>query len=317
MQPSHNSGLPPLIFAENLSRRRKFARRAAWASIAALLGVGAYRYSYPEIRKQADLLASLPGLQQSAAAVQQRIRAAEDRLVALSAGQDGMAARMTKLESRVTAGLQAARKQTQEMVAQAQQRIEVENAGRVDALQARLRVVEASQEAEQARLLQLQNEVSAAREQLARQSQQVLSLQQETGRQLDGVNRQVARLDRDVDRDRRNLSSLSAKVERKRIDFEVTKNHSREVAPGVTLEVTGIDVAYRKVDGWIWLMSDRRTVWVRQQSVQRPVVFYTKDDNRPRELVITHVSKNSVAGYLLAPALTFNGSSQDAVAALQ
>ncbi len=96
------------------------------------------------------------------------------------------------------------------------------------------------------------------------------------------MNRQVARLDRDVDRDRRNLSSLSAKVERKRIDFEVTKNHSREVAPGVTLEVTGIDVAYRKVDGWIWLMSDRRTVWVRQQSVQRPVVFYTKDDNRPR-----------------------------------
>ncbi|HZS51493.1 MAG TPA: hypothetical protein VFA54_11565 [Bryobacterales bacterium] len=317
MQPSRNPGLPPLIFAENPSRRKKFIRGAAWASIAALLGVGAYRYSFPEIRKQADLLARLPGLQQSAAAAQQRIRAAEDRLAALSADQDGVAARVTRLESRVTANLQTARKQTQEIVAQAQQHIEAEHAGRMDALQARLGVVEASQGEEQTRLVQLQNEVSAAREQIARQSQQIAFLQQETGRQLDGVSRQVARLDRDADRERRNLGSLSAKVERKRIDFEIAKNHSREVAPGVTIEVTRIDVGYRKFDGWIWLLPDRRTVWVRQQSAQRPVIFYTKDDNRPRELVITHVTKNSVAGYLLAPAPGYDGSSPDAIAALQ
>ena len=66
--------------------------------------------------------------------------------------------------------------------------------------------------------------------------------------------------------------------------------------------MTGTNTAYRRVNGWLWLMPDRRTVWIRGQNVQQPVIFYTQEDPRLRELVITHVTKNSVAGYVLLPA---------------
>jgi hypothetical protein len=49
-------------------------------------------------------------------------------------------------------------------------------------------------------------------------------------------------------------------------------------------------------------MPDRRTIWLRGQGAQEPVVFYGTRDGKRRELVITNVAKNSVSGYLILPA---------------
>ena len=48
-------------------------------------------------------------------------------------------------------------------------------------------------------------------------------------------------------------------------------------------------------------MPDRRTVRLRDQSVQEPLVFYGYQDGKRRELVITHVAESSVTGYLRFP----------------
>lgn len=294
--------LPPLNFREDPGSGGKWLRRSAVVVLLALLGFGGYKYGRPMLEQHRDLLSSVPHLEESFAAVDQRVKAAEDKLQSLAADRDGFATRMAKLEKKVSLNLQSARKQTQELIAQAQQRMQAEMDRRSQAVDARLSSIESGQEAENLRLAKLQSELANAREQISSQSRQISVLQQETGRNMDQVGRHLARLDGENQQDRRNLDSVSAQVERKRIDFEASKNHLSELAPGVELEITHTDVANRRVDGWLWLLPDRRTVWVRRQSSQSPVVFYTKDDNRPRELVITHVTKNSVVGYLLGPA---------------
>ncbi len=85
------------------------------------------------------------------------------------------------------------------------------------------------------------------------------------------------------------------------VTFEVSKDHSTQVSPGISLGVTGIERGHLRVNGWIWVMPDRRTIWLREQSAREPVIFYGHRDGKPRELVITTVAANSVRGYVLVP----------------
>jgi sortase A len=81
--------------------------------------------------------------------------------------------------------------------------------------------------------------------------------------------------------------------------FDIRKGHSQEIAPGISLGVTDTDTRTGSVYGWMWLRADRRTILVRDQPADEPVVFYT--DGQRRELRFTSVSENWVAGRLSAP----------------
>jgi sortase A len=87
----------------------------------------------------------------------------------------------------------------------------------------------------------------------------------------------------------------------KRVAFEVSKAHSLQVSPGISLGLTGITPSHFRVSGWIWVMPDRRTIWLRDHSAREPVIFYGYLDGKQRELLITSVTTNSVKGYFLLP----------------
>jgi sortase A len=87
----------------------------------------------------------------------------------------------------------------------------------------------------------------------------------------------------------------------RKVTFSVSANHSRELAPGISLGLTRTDVAGHRVDGWIWVMPDRKTIWLREQNAHQPLIFYGAQDGRRRELVITTVTRNSIGGYLILP----------------
>jgi sortase A len=78
--------------------------------------------------------------------------------------------------------------------------------------------------------------------------------------------------------------------------FSVGKNHSGQLAPGISLGVTDTDTARRRVNGWLWLMPDRRTIWLRNHDAHEPLIFYRA--GKRRELRITVVSESGVTGYL-------------------
>jgi sortase A len=84
----------------------------------------------------------------------------------------------------------------------------------------------------------------------------------------------------------------------KRVPFEVAMNHSRQLTPGISIGLTGADATRKTVDGWMWVMPERRTIWLHGQSARQPIVIYGADGER-REVVIDSVTRNSMRGYLV------------------
>jgi hypothetical protein len=99
-----------------------------------------------------------------------------------------------------------------------------------------------------------------------------------------------------------NTKLLADTVNRNRIDFEVSRNKTQEVAPGIFLTVRDTNVERQQINGWLQISADGRTVWLRDQSAQKAMIFTTKHDERSHELIFTRVGKQGVAGYLLIPA---------------
>jgi LPXTG-site transpeptidase (sortase) family protein len=81
------------------------------------------------------------------------------------------------------------------------------------------------------------------------------------------------------------------------IAFNVSEQHSRELVPGkIWFGLSSADPAGRRVTGWLWVMPDRRTIWLRDVDTRQPMFFY--QDGEKRELVITSVARTSAKGYL-------------------
>jgi len=290
---------------EEDERRHNFRIKVVWGTILALLAVaGAVWYAYPsvsfnQLASVKDALTTGGGTQlaeirNALAGGGKRLDAAEAKLNDLANNWDGMKLRMAIFESQLNSRFQAARQQTRELIMNQQRRMQAQLDERIQGVRTRLDRVEAGQESQQARVSRLEQELADARQENARQ---VTVLQQDRDRALN----QIADLDRREEDDNRELTTVHTQIDRRRVDFEAGIHHSRELVPGITLQVDHTSVGYQRFDGWVFLMPDRRTIWVHDQSVQRPLEFYSREDGRSRELVITRVTKYSVVGYVVLP----------------
>ena len=88
----------------------------------------------------------------------------------------------------------------------------------------------------------------------------------------------------------------------RKVSFQVLQNHSRVLVPGVSFGLSRADARRQRVDAWMWIAPERRTIWLRNQPAHAPEVFYGHQDGRKREVVITSITSSSVSGYLLLPA---------------
>jgi sortase A len=78
--------------------------------------------------------------------------------------------------------------------------------------------------------------------------------------------------------------------------FYVSKQHSRQLAPGISIGVDATDADSHLVKGWLWVMPDRHTIWLKNQAAHEPLVFYQNGERR--ELMITRVTGDAITGYL-------------------
>ncbi len=263
--------------------RRSRSTTALWGAVVALTValVGLAGYGILTLQKHNIQLAELPSLQESLSLLGERLDATEAKLRTWAADWDALEVRLDKLNRKIAYNRELARKQAQDLVAQAQERMEAELAERDQTIDARFSLLESGQEAERTRLARLGEEIANVRRQ--------------TGHDLGALHQQMARGER-------NLDALARQLERRRVDFELAKEQTSELAPGVSLRITKTDRRFQRVKGWLWLMPDRRTLWLRELGVQQPLVFYHKGSDQPNELVITRVAKDAVIGYLLLPA---------------
>jgi len=137
---------------------------------------------------------------------------------------------------------------------------------------------------------------------------EVRIMRKDYGDQIDQVQREnanrtgsISSIDRKLNSNSSELHLLSDSVNRDRVDFEVVHNQTEEVAPGIFLTVRDTDVEHQRINGWLQIAEDGRTVVIRDQGAQKVMAFNTRGDSRSRELVFTFIGKNGVAGYMLIP----------------
>jgi len=268
---------------EYRARGKSIALWVTVVALAAVLGALVY-YGYRTAKTQDFRITQVFGNQGALTRLGQRADAAESKLQALTGDWQGMGQRVTKLEGRVATNVKETRRYAETLTQQLHQQITAEMDARTSTLDARLRQVESEQTAERAQMAKveanLKQDISAARE--------------ENGRDLSSVRQQE-------ESNTRGVTALSQKLDRQRINFELTKGQTRELAPGITLQIRGTNVAHRRYHGALTLAQAHQTVWLRDQSADEPVRFLHKDGEEPYELVVTDVTKKAVAGYLLAP----------------
>jgi len=98
------------------------------------------------------------------------------------------------------------------------------------------------------------------------------------------------------------------RVDRKRIDFEVSSDQAKEVAPNLYITVSRADAGKQEIDATLKLGEDAGYVTVRGQGIRKPVLLHIPGESRPIELVFTQISRNGASGYLMMSRPRTNGS---------
>jgi len=281
--------------AEELEQdcRSRARSTPVWAMVVLLTAglLGATWFGYRALQGHNDLLAEIPKLEEVLGAVSKRVDATEETVRTWTAKWETVGARMGKIEKQVSGNLAAARKYAQEQANETYARLLSEMDNRTEWIQARLNRFETDQQANRARFAQLEEEIGDVRRET---TQLIARAQQENGRAMGNLRTEI-------NQNRDDLDTLARRLDRQRVDFEVAKNRNQELFRGVSLTVKKTNVSYQRVEGWVQLVPDGRTLWVRGQGIQQPLIFYTQQDTRPYELVFTRVTKDAALGYLMVP----------------
>ena len=277
--------------------------RVRWIVIMLLLlaMIGLGWFFYPTLIQTPAVLAQLPGLQKSFGEMGSRVAATEAKVQDWVGSQHEIQQRVADLQKETEARFRYARKQASDLRAELYKRIHGEVLAQTQVLETKVAALEAKSDADQAVIAKLETDLAALREESGKQAAQLENVHSQIDR--DGATRdqQIATLNTQVGQEGRDVEDLNKKLAVKRVDFEVTRNHTRDLGDGISLGITGTDVSHRRVTGWMWVMPERRTIWLRGQGANQPVVFYGTHDGKRKELVITNVTRDSISGYLLLP----------------
>jgi len=288
---------------ESSRRGHRFLGVTLVLVIAALAGLA--WYGYPALQKHESAIAKLTGIQPAMDALDNKIKDTGSQLKSLVGSQEDMRRQIDRMRGELRTRLETAGKQTSEATAGVVRRVEAELDARMNGLQERVASLESSRDTDRvqmaAQIASLKNELNQVRGEVTRQAEQIEAARRESEGSVARTDQQISRLVDSEQRDRKDVNQIAGSLATERVGFEVSKGHSRQLAPGISLGLTATDVLHRRVSGWMWIMPERRTIWLRQQSVQVPVVFYGMADGKKHELVITQVAPNSVAGYVILP----------------
>src|SRR6266568_3011383 len=249
-------------------------------------------YNFPTLQTDYQSLSQFPATKELVKTLGQQESATEAQLRELMGNWDGLQTRLATLDHKVGSGLAAARKHSEELIAQARGQFEQELNDRTQAMNARVDGVESEQ-------AETRKELAQAKDQLQKE---VATLREQVGQRQDNTDQAVRDIQDQVGQGQKGLNSLAQEVHRQRVDFEVSENRSVELAPGVSLTVLKTNVSYQSFDGFLSLTNEGRTVWLSNVGISKAIGFYpTKQAHRSFDLVVTTISRKGVVGYLMVP----------------
>jgi prefoldin subunit 5 len=286
-----------------LRTRRRHRVLSGICAILALMIAGAAWYAYPILKRHDSSLVQLVNTQQALDKIDKSLQGQRSNVAEWSKDHQQLRDEVTRLGREMRSRIEAARKDTGQTGENLLHEVQAQIERQIETMKSRVAALESSRDADKAQIAKLQAQLGQVRDEVSEQTRQLsaVSRQIENQNREAGTESRLASLQESEQRDRESVEAINNRLAVRRIDFEVTKGYTRELAPGISLGITRTDVAFRRVSGWMWVLPDRRTIWLRQQGAQEPVDFYGYTDGKKRELVITSVTKRFVAGYLLLP----------------
>ena len=281
-------------------RRRQHFLTAGWVVVVLALAGGAW-YAYPTLVRHNAAVEQFAGVHKTVDAIGDQMKQADAKLDNWAADQQNLRDQMAKLSQRIQARMEGAAKQAQELSTALYQRTQAQIEERIAGVQTRLSRLEAARDAEQNQVAELRSELSRTQSELSQQAGQIAAVRNQVEAGGATRDREFAKLQANEESNHRDVGAIEHQLAVHRVNFEVGRNHSTELAEGVQLGITGTDVTHRYVTGWMWVMPDRRTIWLKNQNANQPVTYYGYTDGKKRELVITNVTHDSAVGYLLLP----------------
>jgi hypothetical protein len=269
-----------------------------WTALAvlAVAMVVAAAYGYSVVSQHNTELMRLSGRMSSLGALHDRVDRIETRFNDWNARQASLVAQVQKVNTDWKSGVDEVRLRTAALVGSVRQRENNDLNLRTAALDAHMDEIVSRLHADQAVIAQLGRELASTRQELAYAKA--------------AYTRELAELRQQQAVSQQEVSSLNNVLSTDQVAFEVAKNRDDEIVQGVSLHLSGTDLAHQKFRGWIWIAGSRRRIWVRNHPAELPLAFYPKPDGVAYELVVTKVGPENVAGYLLIPSDT-NSQQQD------
>jgi sortase A len=83
-----------------------------------------------------------------------------------------------------------------------------------------------------------------------------------------------------------------------RVYFTLDAHGTRKFGNGISLGLSDIDPAGREVSGWLSITAAKRVVWLQDQRIDRPFVFYGGENRARGVVMITAVHGNTASGWL-------------------
>jgi hypothetical protein len=261
-------------------------------------------YAYPRFRQQAAGLADLSNLRNVVNTLEGRLDASASKLQSWTDAQQQLRDQLNKTEQRLTARINKESKESKVALDSSREllrRAEAQTENRVPGIQAQVTRLESSKPTEDPRVAQLQREIGNLRERVDYAERNLTATRNEFQLEAAARDRQFGDLQRREDRNRQRIESTVNDEAVRRIDFEIGRNHTNEIAPGIWLRITRANQNFSNVEGWMRIKPEDRTFWFHRQSAEEPLIFYGRKDDRKRELVVTRVRSNAVTGYLILP----------------
>ncbi len=278
--------------------------RATWFWPAAVLllatSIGIAWVGFPLTTKNTvppKPLAAAPAAPDSVAI---RLSALEQKVGEWLTERSGIMTRIAQVEKSMTSAVRRARSEATAMV----EGVKREMGQGLEAIQARLTGIESTQQEAHQKVARLEEDIATARRdlesvremntQLANHLTQIRQEQQFARNEVSSLQNRVQ-----VNQDR--VDGLTYQVDRRRVDFELLKDRTDEVAAGIYLTINNTDVSRQQVDGWVQVSRDGRIIWLQDAGVQHPVAFSSQGEERPYQVVFTRIADRSATGYLLIP----------------
>src|SRR5690348_44613 len=209
------------------------------------LGTGAVVwYAFPILKRHDALLAQNAGVKQSVDALGGRIDQQNSKLDSKAAewsqAQAAVRGEIADLRKEMRSRIETAKKQAGKSAEELIRRAQAEISSEIDGIKEKVAGLETSREADRTQIAALENELGQLRKEMAEQTQQLNDKIAENGA---GTKQQLASLEASQERDREDVDTLNRKLAVRRIDFEVSKGHSYELSPGISLQINGTDIA--------------------------------------------------------------------------